>query len=531
MERILIYDTTLRDGMQREGMSLSVGEQFQVCKRLAALGVDVIEAGFPSSNPKDSELFDMLEAEDLGATRVAAFGMTCRRDTAPDQDLGLRIMVETFAPVATIVGKTWDLHLQKVTKVSREENLRMIGESVAFLRAQGKDVFYDAEHFFDAYREAPDYATECLRTAHGAGASWVILCDTNGATMPMEVERITAEVHAALPDAALGIHTHNDAECAVANSLVAVQQGARQVQGTLNGWGERCGNANLISVIPSLALKMGFDVLRPGGLEELTMLSHWAAETANLPPDAWAPYVGVNAFAHKGGMHVAGMVTDPRTFEHIDPAVVGNERGMKVSELSGRHVVLERAREAGIDVETDAELAPRILARIKELEHQGYHFEVADASFTILLEREAGVHEPVFVLESFRVITERNETGQVITEATICLHHGGERLVATAEGNGPVNALDKALRQALSGRIPEIDRISLINFKVRILDEGHGTEATTRVLIDSTDGTSTWSTMGVSQNVIAAAWDALVDSLDYGVRRMVVARGTGVPKA
>ena len=272
-------------------------------------------------------------------------------------------------------------------------------------------------------------------------------------------------------------------------------------------------------------------MLRPGGLEELTRLSHWAAETANLPPDAWAPYVGANAFAHKGGMHVAGMVSDPRTFEHIDPSLVGNERGMKVSELSGRHVVLERAREAGIDVEADADLAPRILARIKELEHEGYHFEVADASFTILLEREAGVHEPVFALESFRVITERDETGHVVTEATVRLHHDGERLVATAEGNGPVNALDKALRQALGGRVPEIDRISLVNFKVRILDEGHGTDATTRVLIDSTDGTRTWSTMGVNQNVIAASWDALVDSLDYGVRRAGVPSTAGAKGA
>lgn len=531
MERILLYDTTLRDGMQREGMSLSVGEQLHVALRLADVGMDIVEAGFPSSNPKDSQLFDLLEREDLGDTRIAAFGMTRRRDTAPDQDPGLRIMVDCFAPVSTIVGKTWDLHLQKVTKVSREENLRMIGESVDFLRREGKDVFYDAEHFFDAYREHPDYALDCLRAAHASGASWLVLCDTNGATLPMDVQRISGDVVAALPDARVGIHTHNDAECAVANSLVAVHEGARQVQGTINGWGERCGNANLISIAPSLALKMGFEVLRPGGLEELTRLSHWAAETANLPPDAWAPYVGANAFAHKGGMHVAGMVSDPRTFEHIDPSLVGNERGMKVSELSGRHVVLERARDAGIDIDADADLAPRILARTKELEHAGYHFEVADASFTILLEREAGVHEPVFVLESFRVITERSENGAVVTEATVRLYQGGERLVATAEGNGPVNALDTALRQALAGRVPEIDGISLTNFKVRILDEGHGTDATTRVLIDSTDGSSTWSTMGVNQNVIAAAWDALVDSFDYGVRHAKVPSPPGARQA
>ncbi len=531
MERVLLYDTTLRDGMQREGLSLSVGEQLQVALRLSGIGMDVVEAGFPSSNPKDSQLFDLLEREDLGDTRIAAFGMTRRRNTAPGDDPGLRIMVECFAPVATIVGKTWDLHLRKVTKVSREENLAMIGESVAFLLGEGKDVFYDAEHFFDAYAEHPDYALECLRAAHAGGASWLVLCDTNGGTLPEEIARYVREATAALAAAGLAtpvaIHCHNDCDLAVANSLAAVRQGARQVQGTINGWGERCGNANLISIAPSLAFKMGFDVLRPGGLEELTMVSHWAAETANLPPDAWAPYVGANAFAHKGGMHVAGMVADPRTFEHIDPALVGNERAMKVSELSGRHVVLARARDAGIDVEADPDLAPRILARIKDLEHTGYHFEVADASFTILLEREAGVHTPVFTLESFRVITERDETGHVVTEATVRLHHEGERLVATAEGNGPVNALDTALRQALAGRVPGIDAISLVNFKVRILDEGHGTDATTRVLIDSTDGTSTWSTMGVGQNLIAASWDALVDSLDYGVRRAAVPSTAG----
>ncbi len=531
MERIALYDTTLRDGMQREGLSLSVGEQVQIALRLAEVGIDVIEAGFPSSNPKDSQLFDLLEHEDLGSTRVAAFGMTRRRDTAPGADPGLRIMVDCFAPVATIVGKTWDLHLQKVTRVSREENLAMIGESVGFLLGEGKDVFYDAEHFFDAYREHPDYALECLRAAHGNGASWLVLCDTNGSTLPMDVERITGEVVAAMADARIGIHTHNDAGCAVANSLLAVQQGARQVQGTINGWGERCGNADLISLAPSLALKMGFDVLRPGGLEELTRLSHWGAETANLPPDAWAPYVGANAFAHKGGMHVAGMVADTRTFEHIDPALVGNERAMKVSELSGRHVVLERAREAGIDMEADPGLALRILARIKQLEHDGYHFEVADASFTILLEREAGVHEPVFIFESFRVTTEQDETRGTVTEATVRVRHDGEALTATAEGNGPVNALDNALRRALAGRVPELDQISLVNFKVRILDEGHGTDAITRVLVDSTDGTSTWSTMGVGQNIIAASWDALVDSLDYGVRRASVPSAAGAQEA
>ncbi len=523
-ERIAVYDTTLRDGMQREGMSLSVGEQLSIALRLAEIGVDYIEAGFPSSNPKDSELFDLLEREDLGDTRVAAFGMTRRRDLAAHEDPGLRIMVECFAPVSTIVGKTWDLHLEKVIRVSREDNLRMIADSVAFLLSQGKEVVYDAEHFFDAYRAHPDYALRCLRTAAEAGAHWVVPCDTNGATLPDEISRIMGEIRAALPGVNIGIHTHNDSECAVANTLAGVTQGARQVQGTLNGWGERCGNANLVSIVPSLALKMGFDVLQPGRLEELTALSRWAAETANLQPDPWAPYVGRNAFAHKGGMHIAGMMADLRTFEHVDPGLVGNERNMLVSELSGRHTVLTRAREAGIDVESDPGTATRILARVKELEHEGYHFEVADASFEILLERETGVHEPLFVLESFRVITEKRADGHVETEATVKVHHQGERLVATAEGNGPVNALDRALREALQGRIPELGEIELTNFKVRILDETKGTQATTRVLIDSTDGRRSWSTMGVSQNVIAASWDALVDSLEFGVRHAAATR-------
>jgi 2-isopropylmalate synthase len=518
MERVFVYDTTLRDGMQREGMSLSVGEQLQVALRLAELGVDYLEAGFPSSNPKDSELFRLLAREDLGDTRVAAFGMTRRRDHAADEDPALRVLVECFAPVSTIVGKTWDLHLRTILKVGREDNLRMIGDSVAFLVGQGKEVIYDAEHFFDAYREHPGYALECLRAAADAGAAWVVPCDTNGATLPSEVARIMGEVVAALPGVPVGIHTHNDSECGVANTLVGVEAGARQVQGTLNGWGERCGNANLISIIPALALKMGYEVLAPGRLDRLTGLSRWAAETANLQPNAWAPYVGRNAFAHKGGMHVAGMVADPSTYEHIDPAAVGNERRLPVSELSGRHAVLTRARDAGFDLEAESGLAQRVLARLKELEHEGYHFEVADASFEILLERETGAHDPLFVLESFRVITEKRAGGRVETEATVKVHHEGERLVATAEGNGPVNALDKALRLALADRVPELATIDLTNFKVRILDETHGTQATTRVLIDSTDGRRTWSTMGVSQNVIAASWDALVDSLEYGVR-------------
>ena len=518
-ERISIYDTTLRDGMQREGLSLSVGEQLAVAVRLAGFGVEYLEAGFPASNPKYGELFTLLEREDLRSTKLAAFGMTRRRGVVPEKDPAIRGLAESFAPVITIVGKTWDLHIEKVTRVSREENLRMIEESVAFLVSQRKEVVYDAEHFFDAYDAHPDYALDCLRAAEAGGATWITPCDTNGATLPARVATVMREVRAALPAVALGIHTHNDAECGVANSLAAVEEGARLVQGTVNGYGERCGNANLISIIPALGLKMGYEVLDPERLSELTSLSVFVAETANLQPDSWAPYVGRNAFAHKGGMHQQGMNADQRTYEHIDPDSVGNERRVLVSELSGRGTIVAKARELGVDVEDDPERIAAILARLKELEHQGYHFEVADGSFELLLERETGVYEPLFTLESFRVITEKRADGKVETEATIKVFHRGERLVATAEGNGPINALDSALRIALGPRVPELGEIELVNFKVRILDETKGTAAVTRVLLDSSDGHGTWGSIGVSENVIEASWEALLDSVEHGTRR------------
>ena len=518
-ERVYIYDTTLRDGMQREGLSLSAGEQLAVAVRLAEFGIDYLEAGFPASNPKYGELFGLLEREHLGATRVAAFGMTRRRGVSAAEDPAVRGLAECFAPVITLVGKTWDLHLEKVIKVDRAENLAMIGESVEFLARQGKEVVYDAEHFFDAYVAHPGYALDCLRAAEAGGAEWLTLCDTNGATLPSVVGRVVAEVRAALPGPRIGIHTHNDAECGVANSLAAVGEGARMVQGTINGYGERCGNANLISIIPSLTLKMGLETLDPERLAELTALSHFVAETANLQPDAWAPYVGRNAFAHKGGMHVAAVGAEVTSYEHVDPARVGNERHVLVSELSGRGTIVAKARELGIEVEDEPERVKGILARLKELEHQGYHFEVADGSFELLLERETGIYEPLFLLESFRVVTEKRADGQVATEATVKLVHAGERLVEVAEGNGPVNALDRALRKALGARVPELSDIELVNFKVRILDETKGTDAVTRVLIESSDGRETWGAIGVSENVIEASWDALLDSLEHGVRR------------
>jgi len=522
LTRVAIYDTTLRDGQQREGMSLTVGEQVAIAVRLAEFGVDYVEAGFPSSNPKERELFAALEREDLRGAKLAAFGMTRRRDVAASSDGGLKELADSWVTVATIVGKTWDLHLEKVLKVDRGQNLRIIEESVAFLAGLGKEVIYDAEHFFDAHRAHPEYAIDCLKAAEAGGATWVVPCDTNGGTLPSQMAKIVAQVRAALPNVALGIHTHNDAECGVANSLAAVDEGARMVQGTINGYGERCGNANLVSIIPSLALKMGYEVLEPGKLAELTALSHFVAETANLPPDQWAPYIGHNAFAHKGGMHTSAILHDPATYEHVEPDQVGNERHVLVSELSGRGTILAKAQELGVEIGGDQIAA--ILGRVKDLENDGYHFEVADGSFELMLEREIGTYEPLFVLESFRVITDKLTDGRVETEATIKLRHNGERIVATAEGNGPVNALDRALRMALASRVPELDAIELVNFKVRILDEAKGTSAVTRVLIDSADHDDTWGTIGVSENMIEASWQALVDSLEHGVRRAAQAR-------
>ncbi len=530
MERIQIYDTTLRDGLQREGMSLSVGEQLAIAQRLAAAGVEYIEAGFPASNPKHAEFFDLLAREDLGASKATAFGMTRRRGMAAADDPAMRGLAECFAPVVALVGKTWDLHIEKVIRVDRAENLRMISESVEFLVAEGKEVVYDAEHFFDAFGEHPDYAIECLQAAHAAGAAWITPCDTNGATLPAQVTRTMDTVRTALPDAQLGIHTHNDSECGVANSLAAVDSGARLVQGTINGYGERCGNANLVSIIPALALKMGYEALTPDTLSELTSISRYVAETANVAPDHWAPYVGRNAFAHKGGMHVAGMLADPRTFEHISPELVGNGRNMVVSELSGRGTIISRARDLGIDLEGDPEKVQQILARVKELEHMGYQFEVADASFEMLIARETGAHTPLFDLESYRVITEQRADGVEMTEATIKMVHDDERIVATGEGNGPVNALDTALRNALIDRVPALAEIELINYKVRILDADRGTDATTRVLIESSDHVGTWGSVGVNENVIAASWEALIDSLEHGVRRVVMRGGASTAR-
>jgi 2-isopropylmalate synthase len=526
MEQVKLYDTTLRDGMQGEGMSLSASEKARVVVALDRLGVQMIEAGFPSSNPKEEELFARLAELELEQATICAFGMTRRRDTAPEDDPALRALVGAFTSVVTLVGKTWGLHLEKVTKVSPEENLAMIADSVGFCRAQDKRVVYDAEHFFDGYRDDSAYALECLEAAIAAGAENVTLCDTNGSSLPHQVAAATREVVAKLGERAeIGIHVHDDAGCGVANSLAAVAEGARMVQGTVNGYGERCGNANLTTILPNLQLKLGYEVLSAGQLASLAETVHLVDELCNVTQNPDAPYVGRNAFAHKGGMHVAGVEADARTFEHVDPGAVGNGRAVLPSELSGKATIRAQAERIGLEMEDAA--AARAVEELKRREHEGYHYEAAPASFELLLRRESGAYEPLFRLESFRVVVEKHAGGEVRTEATIKVDLDGERCFQAAEGNGPVNALDKALRAAIAGKHPNLAEIELTNYKVRILDEAHGTGAVTRVLLDSSDGEREWGTIGVSENIIEASWEALVDSLEYAFQPRDGSAGAG----
>jgi 2-isopropylmalate synthase len=540
MAQIQLYDATLRDGMGGGGMTLTAEEKLRVVHALDSLGVDLIEAGFPSSNPKEQELFELLACERLRSAEIVAFGMTRRRDSKAEEDPGLRILAESFAPVCTLVGKSSVLHVEKVVRVSREENLSMIADSIGFLVAQGKRTLLDAEHFFDGYALDADYALDCLRAAAAAGVERVVLCDTNGGSLPTQVRSVVDRVRQELPDVALGIHTHDDSGCGVANTLVAVEAGATQVQGTINGIGERTGNANLVTIIADLQLKMGYELLDAEQLGRLTETAHFLDELLNRSPDPAQPYVGKHAFAHKAGLHAAGVRADAQTFEHTDPEAVGNRRDVLISELSGRGTVIEKAKEAGIklyaasatssaSLELSApskpkdDVAQRVVERVKELEHRGFQFEAADGSFELLMRKEAGVYRPLFRLESWRVLVEKRADGLVETEATIKIwasQDGAEekRYVRTAEGNGPVNALDKALREAIGELHPHLREIDLVNFKVRILDEDKGTGAVTRVLIDATDGQHVWGSIGVSENVIEASWEALVDSLEYGMQ-------------
>jgi len=514
MEQVKLYDTTLRDGMGGRGMSLSVGEKLKVAQALDALGVHFIEAGFPSSNPKEAEFFERLAEVELENATFVAFGMTRRRDRGAAEDEALGVLTSSFAPAVCLVGKSSPLHVEKVIRVSREENLAMIADSIAFCREQGKRPIFDAEHFFDGYREDSAYALECVAAAAGAGAENVTLCDTNGGSLPSYVAEATAAVVAVVdPGVEIGIHTHDDSGCGVANSLAAVEAGARLVQGCVNGYGERCGNANLATILPALQLKMGYEAVTPAQLAGLTSTAHYLDEICNLASDPDRPYVGRNAFAHKAGMHAAGVAADASTFEHLDPATVGNERDIVASELAGKATIRAQAEHAGIEL--DDEAATRAMQSLKAKEHHGYHYEAAPASFELLLRREAGTYKPLFKLESFRVVTEKRADGEIETEATIKVEVDGERYVRVAEGNGPVDALNQALRVAITDRYPHLGDIELTNYKVRILDEAHGTGAATRVLLDSSNGAREWGTIGVSVNIIEASWEALVDSLEY----------------
>jgi 2-isopropylmalate synthase len=514
---VTLYDTTLRDGTQREGLSLSVEDKIRICVKLDELGIDYIEGGFPGSNPKDVEFFERARDLKLGHAVITAFGSTCRKDTSAADDPGIRALIESGCPAVCIFGKAWDVHVTRALNATLPENVRMVSDSVATLKTAGLTVFFDAEHFFDGYLRNPDYALEVCKAAAAAGADSVVLCDTNGGTLPPDVARITAAMVEALAPVPVGIHAHDDAGCGVANSIVAVDAGATQVQGTMNGYGERAGNADIVTIIPALKLKMGLDVVTDDQLRLLTEVSTFVAETANLAPDPHHPYVGISAFAHKGGVHASAADRMPEAYEHVDPVSVGNLARVVVSELAGGASLRMKAAELGVDLEADPDTARKVLDDIKQLEHKGYSFETADGSLEVLLRKELGTYEPFFALESFRCLMEKREDGRVMTEATVKIHVGEERLIATAEGNGPVNALDGALRLALDAFYPDLGQIELADFKVRVLSEKKGTAAVTRVLIESDDGEKSWGTVGVSENIIEASWEALVDSIDYGL--------------
>lgn len=514
---IQIYDTTLRDGSQGEGVSFSLQDKLNIARRLAEIGIDYIEGGYPLSNEKDVAFFQQIRKDNLGGSKICAFGMTRRRSMKAEDDPGMKALVAAETPCITLVGKTWDYHATDVLNVTLDENLAMIGESAEFL-GRNADVIYDAEHFFDGYTANPKYAIETLRAAAGAGATHLVLCDTNGGTLPERIAQVTAAAIEGTKDfnVQIGIHTHNDGELAVANSLAAVDAGAVQVQGTINGIGERCGNADLISVMANLALKKkGYEVLGGRDMKHLTELSRYVYETANLQWRGNQPFVGQSAFAHKGGMHVHAINKAAKTYEHIDPALVGNERRILVSELSGRSNIVAVATKHNI--QDDKGLMDRILAEVVRLENQGYQFENAGASFDLLIKKLSGTFVEHFTPIKYRIVAGDRDFENHVTfaEAIIKLKVGDELWFDAAEGAGPVNALDAGLRKALSGAYPALNDMRLIDYKVRVVDSGAGTAASIRVNIESGDAKETWGTIGVSDNIIAASWQALTDAVEY----------------
>jgi 2-isopropylmalate synthase len=514
--KVQLYDTTLRDGTQREGISLSVDDKLKITRVLDRLGIPYIEGGWPGSNPKDLEYFRRVRELKLENAKPAAFGITCRVGSKPDDDANVQAMLEAETPVVTVAGKSWTLHVEDVLRTTREENLRLIRESVAYIKGQGREVIYDGEHYFDGYKADPDYAIETLRAAVEGGAQRLVLCDTNGGSMPWEIESAVKAVRLALPEAEVGIHTHNDAGLAVANSLAAVRAGATQVQGTINGYGERCGNADLVTVIANLNVKMGIEALASSRLISLTRAARTVALLANQSLYRQAPYVGASAFAHKGGIHVAAMRRNPLSYQHIDPKIVGNQPRVLVSELSGRGNLLSKADELGIPHDEIEDL-PGILERIKKLEHEGFTFDGADASVEMLLQRARSDYKPPFEMLDFMVVVELREGRAIFAEATVKVRVGDQIFHTAAEGNGPVNALDAALRKALVPNYPALEGFDLADYKVHILDGVEGTAATTRVLIDMESEQGRWSTVGASTNIIEASWLALADAVEYGL--------------
>lgn len=515
MAQVKLYDTTLRDGNQARGISLSLGDKLRIAKKLDELGVHYIEGGWPNpTSTTDVQFFEEIRKEKLVNSRIAAFGSTCRPKTAPKDDSIVKALVDSRAPVLTIFGKSWDLHVTEVIRTTLDENLRMIEETVAYLNKNCDEVVYDAEHFFDGYKNNPDYALKTLLAAQKGGAHSIVLCDTNGGCLPMDLGRIFAEVQKSVTTP-LGIHSHNDAGCAVANAMVAVSLGAIQVQGVMNGFGERCGNANLCTIIPNLKLKMGLNVVTDEQLRKLTEISFAVSEIANILHDERQPYVGEAAFAHKGGAHIDGVLKVTRSFEHIDPALVGNTRQYVLSDQSGGSMIVDKLQALKPDVNKKDPAVQQILANVKEMEYQGYQFEAADGSFNLLMQKQLGLYKDPFRFLGFRVIEEQLENGTLFSEATIKVEANGQIEHTAAEGNGPVAALDHAIRKALSKFFPSLAAVHLVDYKVRVLDGRDGTNAKVRVLITSSDGKENWGTIGVSENIIEASWIALIDSLNY----------------
>jgi 2-isopropylmalate synthase len=518
--QIFIFDTTLRDGTQGEGISLSADDKLKIAQKLDALGVHYIEGGNPGSNSKDIEFFQRVKTMNLSA-KITAFGSTRRKNSVAEHDASLLRIIESGVPAATLVGKAWDFHVHTALQTTLEENLAMIFDSFALLKRHGMEAMYDAEHFFDGYKNNPEYAIAALKKAQEGGADWLVLCDTNGGTMPGEIHEIVSRVKEEL-DTPIGIHTHNDCELAVANSLAAIGAGARQVQGTMNGYGERCGNANLCSIIPNLQLKLGYECLPDDRLRLLTGTARYVSEIANVHMPVGQAFVGNAAFAHKGGIHVSAILKDSKTYEHIAPELVGNKQRILVSELAGQSNIISKAAELGLDVTSNNEKTKQIIEQIKELEHQGYQFEGADASLELLLRDAFTDTVEIFKVESFKIHMEKSN-GSMICEAIVKINVGGQMVHTAAEGNGPVNALDNAMRKALVQFFPRIEQIHLSDYKVRVIDEKDATAAKVRVLVESTGLDNTWSTVGVSGNVIEASWEALLDSIRYALLHMAKA--------